>query len=201
MRSEANVPARNRAVFLDRDGVLIEDVGLLTAASQIRILEGAPLALRRCKEAGFHLLVVSNQTVIARGLATEAEVEKINAAINQRLIQAGAPPIERFYVCPHHPNATLPAYRADCQCRKPRPGLFLSGVADFALDPGASFAVGDRMTDIVSGAKAGCRTVLVRTGQHLAPQIESPEPMEPAIQPDWTCANLPEAAEWILSRP
>ena len=128
MRSEANVPARNRAVFLDRDGVLIEDVGLLTAAGQIRILEGAPLALRRCKEAGFHLLVVSNQTVIARGLATEAEVEKINAALNQRLIQAGAAArLSGFMSARIIPTRPWPPTARIASAANHGPGCFLAG--------------------------------------------------------------------------
>jgi D-glycero-D-manno-heptose 1,7-bisphosphate phosphatase len=191
----------NRAIFLDRDGVLVEDVDLLTDVAHIRVLEGAPQALRRLKEAGFVLLVVTNQPLIARGLATEAEVDRINAAIGQRLVHAGAPAIDRFYVCPHHPKANLPAYRGDCPCRKPRPGLILKGANDYAVDLAASFIVGDRITDVVAGVKAGCRTVLVQTGKHLDPPIQTAEPLDQTITPNWTCANLAEAAEWILTRP
>src|ERR1041385_3505620 len=114
-----------RAVFLDRDGVLIEDVNLLTRREQIRILPGVPEALERLKQSGFSLIVVSNQTVVARGLASEDEVRESNDSLQKLLIQTGGPSLDGWYFCPHHPNATLTAYRQICDCRKPRPGLFL----------------------------------------------------------------------------
>ena len=190
-----------RAAFLDRDGVLIEDVDWLTRPSQIRVLPGVPQALRRLAQAGFRLIVVTNQPIVARGLATEAQVEMLHADIAAQLAAGGAPPLDRFYFCPHHPNATLPAYRLICDCRKPRPGLLRRAAEDFALDLRASFLVGDRITDIAAGAAAGCRTVLVQTGKHRAPPIHTPEPLDPSLKPDWTCADLPAAAEWILNNP
>src|SRR5665213_3007851 len=111
------------AVFLDRDGVLIEDVDLLDDISRIRILPGVPDALQRLGRAGFRLIVATNQPIIARGIVSEQEVDQINREIAARLERAGAPVIDRFYVCPHHPKATIAAYRVECQCRKPRPGL------------------------------------------------------------------------------
>jgi D-glycero-D-manno-heptose 1,7-bisphosphate phosphatase len=188
----------NAAIFLDRDGVLIEDVDLLTHPDEIRILEGVPQALRGLKEAGFRLIVISNQTVVARGLVTEQEVCAINAEMARLLEQAGGSRLDGFYFCPHHPNATLPAYRIACECRKPRPGLLLRAAREHNLNLRASFAVGDRITDIIAGARAGCRTVLVQTGKHQAPPIEMVEPLDRSIQPDYTCANLSEAARWIL---
>lgn len=186
------------AIFLDRDGVLIRDVHLLTNPDDIRIMEGIPPALRSLKEAGFRLIVISNQTVVARGLATEQEVYAIHARVECLLEQAGAPRLDGFYFCPHHPNATLPAYRVACECRKPRPGLLLRAAREHDLNLGASIVVGDRITDIIAGARAGCRTVLVQTGEHEAPPIETVEPLDESIQPDYTCANLGEAVRWIL---
>jgi D-glycero-D-manno-heptose 1,7-bisphosphate phosphatase len=188
----------NVAVFLDRDGVLIEDVHLLTDLADIRILEGVAQALRSLKESGFQLIVISNQTVVARGLVTEQEVHAINAKMERLLEQAGGPHLDGFYFCPHHPNATLPAYRTACECRKPRPGLLLRAARERDLNLGASFAVGDRITDIIAGARAGCRTVLVQTGKHLAPPIETVEPLDESVQPDHVCADLRAAAKWIL---
>jgi len=195
-----STPANNRAVFLDRDGVLIRDVDLLTEPSQIQTLAKVPDALQRLAAGGFRLIVVTNQTVVARGLATEAQVDQINATIAQSLVAQGAPPIDRFYVCPHHPNATLPAYQSDCQCRKPRPGMLLRAAQDYNLNLSASFLVGDRMSDIVAGAKAGCRTVMVHSGWHRAAPIQTVEPMDAGIQPDWICEDLLAAADWILNR-
>jgi D-glycero-D-manno-heptose 1,7-bisphosphate phosphatase len=189
----------NAAIFLDRDGVLIEDVDLLTNHDDIRILEGVPQALKSLKEAGFRLIVISNQTVVARGLATEADVYAINAEMERLLGEVGGPHLDGFYFCPHHPKATLPAYRVACECRKPRPGLLLRAAREHDLDLDSSFAVGDRITDIIAGSSAGCRTVLVETGRHEAPPIETGEPLDRSIQPDHTCANLGEAARWILA--
>jgi len=190
----------NRAVFLDRDGVVIEDVNLMTHPGQISILPGVVEALRRLRQAGFKLIVVSNQTVIARGLATVAEVEALNRQITMKLQDQGVSLLDQFYICPHHPKATLPEYRVECDCRKPRSGLLLQAAADHQIALPESFLVGDRITDIIAGAKAGCRTVLVQTGQHTSPPIESPEAVDPLVAPDFICDGLPGAAHWILKQ-
>lgn len=191
---------RSRAIFLDRDGVLIDDVDLLTRPEQIRILEGVPEALRRLAEAGFKLIVVSNQSVVARGLLTEPEVENLNRTVEARLLAAGAPALDAFYYCPHHPNATVPEYRSICECRKPQPGLLRRAERDFGIDLPQSFLIGDRLTDIEAGQRAGCRTVWVQTGKHTAPRIQTAEPLDlkEPIQPDYTCPSLKRAAQWIL---
>ena len=190
----------SRAIFLDRDGVLIEDVHLLTRPEQVVIPSGVPGALRALGEAGFKLIVVSNQPVVARGLASEPEVRAVNAHMESLLQSAGAPPLDGVYFCPHHPKATLPAYRLDCDCRKPKPGLFQRAATELKLDLRASFVVGDRITDIIAGARAGCRTVLVQTGKHAEKPIETSEPLDPTIQPEHTSADLAAAVEWILKQ-
>jgi D-glycero-D-manno-heptose 1,7-bisphosphate phosphatase len=193
-------PLSTKAIFLDRDGVLIDDVDLLTHPSQIRLSPGAASALRRLKDAGFLLIVVSNQAVVARGLATENQVCEINAEIDRLLQGQGSPPLDAFYFCPHHPKATLAEYRIDCQCRKPRPGMLLQAAAQFNIDPARSFMVGDRITDIAAGAAAGCRTVLVQTGRHAAAPIQTSDPLDPSLRPNHTCVDLAAAADWILSQ-
>jgi len=197
LRARRRAPI-TRAVFLDRDGVLVEDVDLLTRAGQIRALPGAAEALRRLKSAGFLLIVVSNQPVIARGLISEPDLEEINRKIERLLQSDGAPKWDASYFCPHHPNATLQQYRIDCDCRKPRPGLLRRASDKFRIDLQASFMVGDRITDVAAGAAAGCRTVLVQTGKHTAPTITLTQPLDPSLAPDWTCADLAAAADWIL---
>ncbi len=189
----------NSAVFLDRDGVLIEDVHLLTKPEQIRIPSGVAAALTKLKAAGYKLIVVSNQTVVSRGLATEAQVGTVNRRMEELLNTQGAPRFDGFYICPHHPKATLEEYRSECECRKPRPGLILKAGREHNVDLARSFMIGDRITDIVAGAKAGCRTILVQTGQHTAAPIESVEPLDKNITPDHTCADLNAAANWILA--
>lgn len=189
-----------RAVLLDRDGVLIEDVHLLTRPDQLRLLPGVPAALTRLQRAGFVLAVVSNQPVVARGMASEAEVEAVNDALQELLIRAGAAGIDKFYFCPHHPQAFLAAYRMNCMCRKPRPGMLLQAGQEFSLNLRDSFMIGDRITDIAAGANAGCLTVLVETGRHGEKAIETPEPFDMKIQANHVCNGLPAAADWILNQ-
>jgi D-glycero-D-manno-heptose 1,7-bisphosphate phosphatase len=185
-------------IFLDRDGVIIEDVHLLTKQSEIHLYEESPHAIQALRQAGFKVIVVSNQPVVARGLVTEDEVREVNEAIQDLLVQAGGAPVDAFYFCPHHPNATLPAYRLDCDCRKPRPGLLLQAAREYNLDLASSFMIGDRLTDILAGRAAGCHTILVQTGMHTAKPIETSDPLDTSAQPDFTCANLQQAADWIL---
>ncbi len=186
------------AIFLDRDGVLIEDVHLLTRADEIRLFEGVPQALRILQKSGFRLIVVSNQTVVARGLMGEAEVVNLQREVERRIAEAGGPALDGFYFCPHHPSATLTAYRLVCQCRKPQAGLLRRAAAEQDLDLESSFMVGDRVTDIIAGSRAGCRTVQVQTGRHDDPPIETGEQPDETARPDYVCADLPAAGEWIL---
>lgn len=185
------------AVFLDRDGVLIEDVDLLTRRDQVRVCRRAPEALKKLHASGYLLFVVTNQTVIARGLATEQDVEDINSFIEKMLFDGSGCKLERFYYCPHHPEATLPQYRIICECRKPRPGMLLRAAREYNLDLSASFMIGDRISDIVAGHKAGCTTVLVETGMHQAKPIIS-DAMNLTANPDYVCADLYEASRIIL---
>jgi D-glycero-D-manno-heptose 1,7-bisphosphate phosphatase len=160
-----------------------------------------PGALARLKAAGFVLPVVSNQAAVSRGLLDEAGVRGLQAEIERRLALQGAPALDGFFFCPHHPAADVPAYRVRCQCRKPLPGLLLAAAAALGVDPERSFMVGDRPSDLVAGQRAGCRVVWVQTGQHLAPPIESADhPAEPP-RPDFVCAGLAEAAAWIEAQP
>src|SRR5258706_441659 len=156
----------NAAVFLDRDGVLIEDVDLLISPEQVCILPGVPTALASLRAAGYKLIVVSNQAVVARGLASEKQVQEINDFLATKLQEAGATAIDAWFFCPHHPNAAVPQYRMNCECRKPKPGLLFQAKAKYDLDLPRSFMIGDLITYIISGFRAGCRTVLFQTGKH-----------------------------------
>ncbi len=186
------------AVFLDRDGVLVEDVDLLTKPSQIRLFERAPSAIKHLKRAGFKVIVVSNQTIVARGLATEEDVGRIHDRIQQLLSEANGSHIDAFYFCPHHPNATLPAYQIECNCRKPRPGMLIQAAREHAIDLRKSYMIGDRITDIIAGMRAGCKTILAQTGAHLQEPIETIERIDLSVQPDFVCQDLAEAVDRIL---
>jgi D-glycero-D-manno-heptose 1,7-bisphosphate phosphatase len=103
-------------------------------------------------------------------------------------------------MCPHHPRATVDRYRVDCECRKPKPGLLIRAALELDLDLRESIVVGDRASDVAAGALAGCRTVLVRSGAHQAPPIETTLRLKEEIEPDHVCADLVEASKWILGR-
>jgi D-glycero-D-manno-heptose 1,7-bisphosphate phosphatase len=177
--------------------VLIEDVNLLTRPDQIQILPGVVEALRRIERAGYQSVIVTNQTVVARGLIDEATLEVIHQRLSEQLVELGAPPIAAYYVCPHHPHADVPEYRMDCECRKPKPGLLHRAADELAIALGESFFVGDRPSDIAAGKAAGCTTVLVATGAHDAPPIVGMEGETP--EPDHRFGTLLEASEALLS--
>jgi len=189
-----------RAVFLDRDGVIIPDNDFTTSPDEVRLFDGTAAALSRLDDAGFALIVITNQPVIARGLASAKNVDDVNKAIRDRIESSGGPGTLHFYVCPHHPNADVEAYRVDCDCRKPRPGLLRRAAAEHGLDLGGSFMIGDRISDIAAGAAAGCRTVQVLTGRHLDPPIETPVRIDSSLRADAVCNDLAAAADWILEQ-
>ena len=194
------MPQLRRAVFLDRDGVLVDDQGFLLRTEQICLLDGVPAALQKLKAAGMFLAVVSNQAAVARGLIDESELLNLNRVIVDRIQLAGGPRLDAVYYCPHHPEGTLPEYRVACSCRKPRPGMLLQAAAEHGLDLQASFLVGDRLSDISAGRAAGCRTVLVTCGRHDAAPIVTVDPVDCTGAPDHTCTDLQAAAEWILKQ-
>jgi len=141
------------ALFLDRDGVLIEDAGYVYRPEDVIWIPGVEQALRAWRKAGFRIIVATNQSGVARGFFDEAAVLRLHAWINQQLGSA----IDAFYFCPHGPDS-------DCDCRKPRPGMFLQAIAEHNLDPARSLAVGDSARDLEAAAGAGVRGVLYRGG-------------------------------------
>ena len=181
--------------------MLIEDRDLLARVDQLRLLPEVPEALRRLKTGGFRLIVVSNQAVVARGMISEADLDAIHAAMCRMLGSAGAPPLDGIYSCPHHPEAAVPAYRVACQCRKPRPGMLLRAAREHGLNLAASFMVGDRITDIIAGERAGCRTILVESPRTTEPPIVTLEPLDASVRPGYVCPSLLAAADWILTLP
>jgi D-glycero-D-manno-heptose 1,7-bisphosphate phosphatase len=188
-----------RAVFLDRDGVLVHDDGFILREDQIRLMDGVSDALRALSGAGMALIVVTNQAAVARGLIAEPEIVRLNEVVADRIEDAGGPRPDAFYYCPHHPDADLVEYRVHCACRKPRPGMLQRAAEEHCLDLRTSFLVGDRMSDIAAGAAATCRTVLVTCGRHSAPPIVTVDtPSE--CRPDHVCADLQAASNWILSQ-
>jgi len=156
------------AVFFDRDGTLIDDVRYLDRLDQVALYPWTADALRLLRRAGFALVVITNQSGVARGLFSEAFVADVHAHLAAELARGGAS-IDAWFHCPHHDSAGDPAYRLDCDCRKPRPGLVTRAAASLGLDLARSVVVGDRWSDIVAGREAGCYTVFVNRGyrEHL----------------------------------
>ncbi|MCS7168832.1 MAG: HAD family hydrolase [Gemmatales bacterium] len=152
------------ALFLDRDGVLIEEVPYISSPNQVRLLPGAAEAVARVNRLGVPVVVITNQSGIARGLFTEADLLAVHRRINEMLARLGAH-IDRYYYCPHHPHAPRAEYRDTCTCRKPAPGLLHQAARDLGIRLESSFFVGDRLSDIQAATAAGCSAILVRTGQ------------------------------------
>lgn len=182
------------AVFLDRDGTINEDPGFLADPGLVKLFPGVPQALRRLRDAGLKIVIISNQSGIGRGLIQPQQLDDVNARIFEL---AGVQP-DAIYMCFHHPEEAVGEFRVQCGCRKPATGLVDQGVAQLALDPQRSFVVGDRPADVDCGRAAGMTTVLVRTG-HGEGTLSDVRAGRTAA-PDHVAADLAEAAEWILGR-
>lgn len=142
------------AAFLDRDGVLNIDDGYVFRPEDLRLVEGAAAAVRRLNEAGLRVIVVTNQSGVARGYFSEAEMHGFNAHLAATLAKAGAR-LDAIYACPYHPEGVVPRYRLDHPDRKPRPGMILRAMAEHAIDPARSFLIGDKESDIEAARQAG----------------------------------------------
>ncbi len=156
-------PTLQPAVFLDRDGVVIEDSHYLGDAHRVQLVPGSAEAIAALNRAGWPVVIVTNQSGVARGLFTEGDVQDVHAHLANLLWGYGAK-VDAFHYCPHHPEADVPEYRQVCECRKPQPGMLQHAAEELGLDLSASWMIGDRITDLEAGAAVGCRTVLVRSG-------------------------------------
>lgn len=175
MRNECGRPA----VFFDRDGTLMEDVDYCADPRDVRVFRGAAEALRRLKDGGFRLIVITNQSGIGRGYFNEEAYRAVDAELRRQL---GDQLIDASYHCPHAPEER-------CGCRKPSPQMIRDAAREHEIDLTRSFFVGDKASDIESGCAAGVRTILVRTGYGAAQ----------TCAPDWTTDGLQSAVEIILA--
>jgi D-glycero-D-manno-heptose 1,7-bisphosphate phosphatase len=181
------------AVFLDRDGTLIEERGYLDRLGLLSVFPWTADALRLLRRAGFATVVVTNQSAIARGIIDEAFLGEVHRELSARLAGGGGV-IDRYYFCPHLADASDERYRQACRCRKPGPGMIEQACRELDLDPARSVMVGDRWLDVACGRAAGTRTVLVRSG-HGGHEAETPPAGAGA---DAILNNLMEATGWIL---
>jgi D-glycero-D-manno-heptose 1,7-bisphosphate phosphatase len=184
----------DKAIFLDRDDTLIEDPGYISNPDQVKLLDGVPEALIQLKALGYKLIVVSNQSGIARGLFTEKTLEQIHDRLKQLLAARNAY-LDKIYYCPYHPDGTVPKYRKESNCRKPNPGMFLRAYAEMKIDLSQSWCIGNSNRDIEAGAKAGCKTILIDT-PYRTKSKDSGE-SKSTVSPDYKAVNIKEAVNII----
>lgn len=189
--------ARRPAVFIDRDGTLTEEVGYVNHPSRLKLLPRSAGAVRRLNEAGIAAVMVTNQAGVARGYFSEDVMEAVHQRLVEQLKDAGAY-LDGLYVCPHHPTEGAPPFRADCDCRKPKPGLILRAADDLDLDLGRSSMVGDKASDLVAAKRVGARSILVLSGYGLG-EWEYRRAYFP-VMPDHVAADLLDAVEWVMAR-
>ncbi len=184
----------NRAVFLDRDGTINEEMGYINHISRFRLFDFVPQAIKILNEAGFVVIVVTNQSGVARGYFDEKLVREIHKKLIEDLKKESAR-IDGVYYCPHHPQEGRGNYKKDCECRKPKTGMIDIAVKDHNIDLSRSFMVGDRYKDIVFAKRAGLQPVFVKTGYGIGEY--SYQRREWTEKPLFIAENLLEAAQFI----
>jgi D-glycero-D-manno-heptose 1,7-bisphosphate phosphatase len=178
------------AVFLDRDGTILRDVGYLSFREQIEILPRVPEAIRLLKEKGYKIIVVTNQSGVARGRLSEDQLKQIHEEMRAQLALAGAT-LDALYYCPHHPSEGVSPYRALCDCRKPNTGMIRKASEQFGLKPGRSYIVGDQVTDMELAVRAGV------TGIWICDSVDSE--VQACGGTFRTARDLWDAAQWIAT--
>ena len=187
----------NRAVFLDRDGTINEEVGYLKSLDMLKVIPGAGAAIRRLNEAGFKVVIITNQSGVARGYFPESLVHEAHALLAGMLRKDGAV-VDGIYYCPHHPTAGGSRHTIACDCRKPATGLLDRAARDLDIDLARSFMVGDKWIDVELGHRAGAASILVRSG--FAPDDPGNKRPSHLKDPEFTAHDLAEAADWIIAQ-
>ncbi|MEE8638244.1 MAG: D-glycero-beta-D-manno-heptose 1,7-bisphosphate 7-phosphatase [Candidatus Margulisiibacteriota bacterium] len=183
----------NKAVFLDRDGTIVEDVGYMNSPEQIQFIPGSIEAIKTLNEAGYKVVIISNQAGVARGLVTEDMLQTIDKVLHKGILNGGAH-LDGIYYCPHHPEHGVYPYKQACECRKPHPGLIKRAYRDLDIDLSQSYMIGDKASDIQAGKGAGTKTVFVTSGRGKEEKKKLKE------KPDHVADNLLEAVKWILGK-
>jgi len=187
---------KKRAIFLDRDGTINEDVGYPNNSGQIKIYPSSFAALAKINASGFLAVIITNQSGIGRGYLTEADLEEIHQKMKADFAGRGVH-VDGVYFCPHYELSANPRYRKDCACRKPKPGLARRAAKDLGIDLAGSYFIGDKVEDVLFGLNIGARPVLVLTGFG----VESEKKLEEMnIRPAHIAPDLLAAADWILGQ-
>jgi D,D-heptose 1,7-bisphosphate phosphatase len=178
-----------KAVFLDKDGTLVDDIPYNVAPQRVSLCNGAGPALRLLARLGYRLFVVTNQDGIAFGRFGEDAMDAVASRL-QHLLQHEHLTLAGFYYCPHHPEGSVAPYATACHCRKPKPGLLLKAAHDHGIDLRASWMVGDILHDVEAGNRAGCRTILLDNGNETEWRL-GPRRVPTRMAPDlYTAAVL-----------
>ncbi len=178
---------------MDRDGTLIRNHHYGSDPNRIQLLEGVPEGLGLLRRAGYILIVVTNQSGIARGYFTERQLGLMHRRLGEMLEELGAA-IDGWYYCPHHPEGVIPEYSVACDCRKPRPGMVHRACRELGIDPSVSWLMGDILDDVEAGKRAGTRAILLNVGTEGEPDC-------PERTPEFIADNFSEAVEYILRPP
>ncbi len=176
-------------IFLDRDGTLNPDPGYIKSPDQFELFPGVAKALASLKRAGARLIVVTNQSGIARGFLSRTELDAIHLKL-MRLLEPADASLDAIYFCPHHPDD-------GCACRKPNRGMIDQAIREWGVDLDRSYLIGDHLRDIELAKRVGVRSILVTTGVVLPQEVEQLKASGSA--PDWIASSLVEAADWLLS--
>ena len=180
----------HKAIFLDRDDTLIHDPGYISDPEQVKLIDGAAEAMIALRQLGYKLVLVTNQSAIARGMITEEKLQSIHDRLEYLLAQKGAS-LDRIYFCPYHKDGKVKKYTRDHDWRKPNPGMLLAAAKDMKLNLKQSWCIGDRASDIGAGQQAGCRTIL------LSATTPVPQKDDPGIKADFVAVNLREAVNIV----
>lgn len=180
---------KRRALFLDRDGTLVYPVHYPTRPEQLRLYKDLGPLLRVLQYMGFLMVVITNQSGLARGYFSMDELDRMHEHLRAQLLRFGVQ-LAGIYHCPHHPEGTVSELAINCECRKPAPGLLLRAAQDLDLDLARSWFIGDILDDVEAGKRSGCRTVLVDLGSEQAPESS-------LRQPDFVARNTRHALQII----
>ncbi len=191
------VDSLHRAVFLDRDGTIIEEVSYLSNLEDVRLIPGADTAISILNKAGFKVIVVTNQSGIARGFFNEDFVMETHRELQSKLARNGAQ-IDAWYYCPHHPDQGAPPYRKICSCRKPGIGMIEEAAKELKIDIRHSFMIGDSLRDLETGWRAGMKSILVLTGYGKRTLDEMGSKDRARIS--FVAKDLLHACQWIVDR-
>jgi D-glycero-D-manno-heptose 1,7-bisphosphate phosphatase len=183
--------AMHKVVFLDRDGTINEEMGYINHEDRFKVFDFVPSAVRILNGLNYKVIIITNQSGVARGYFTEELLSKVHRNLIRELNDKGAH-LDKIYYCPHHPSEGVEEYRKDCNCRKPKTGMIELAKKDFDINMNRSIMVGDRFKDMVFGRKLGLKTIFVLTGYGLG-EYTYQRKLWP-FQPDLICENLYQAA-------